>query len=72
MHQHPPDAGNHQSPWTVYLAKIVEMFSQGCSVRLHWKDHLEFIDLLRTDPRYVANVGFRFSATYLDGGRCGR
>ena len=57
---------NHHGTRPGYLAKVVGMFSLGCSVRLHWKDHLEFIELLRTDPRYVANPLFRFSATYLD------
>ncbi len=60
---------NHHGTRPGYLAKAVGMFSLGCSVRLHWKEHLEFIELLRTDPRYVANPGFRFSATYLDGGK---
>ena len=60
---------NHHGTRPGYVAKVVGMFSLGCSVRLHWKDQLEFIELLRTDPRYVANPGFRFSATYLDGGK---
>lgn len=60
---------NHHGTRPGYVAKVVGMFSLGCSVRLHWKDHLEFIELLRTDPRYVADPGFRFSATYLDGGK---
>lgn len=60
---------NHHGTRPGYLAKTVGMFSLGCSVRLHWKEHLEFIELLRTDLRYVANQGFRFSATYLDGGK---
>lgn len=58
---------NHHGTRPGYVAKVVGMFSFGCSVRLYWKDHLEFIELLRTDPRYVANSGFRFSAAYLDG-----
>ena len=60
---------NHHGTRPGYFAKAVGMFSLGCSVRLHWKDHLEFIELLRTDPRYVAEPKFRFSAAYLDGGK---
>ena len=60
---------NHHGTRPGYLAKAKGMFSLGCSVRLHWKDHLEFIELLRTDPRYLAEPRFRFSAAYLDGGK---
>jgi len=57
---------NHHGTRPGYLAQAVGMFSLGCSVRLHWKDHLEFIELLRTDSRFLGNPGFRFSASYLD------
>lgn len=60
---------NHHGTRPGYVAKAVGMFSMGCTVRLHWKEHLEFIELLKTDPRYVADAGFRFSISYLDGGR---
>lgn len=60
---------NHHGTRPDYVAKFVGMFSLGCSVRLHWDEHIEFIRLLKTDPRYLANPDFRFSATYLDGGK---
>ena len=52
-----------------FLAKLVGMWSQGCLVRLHWKDHLEFIDLVKTDPRYVTNKSFLFTTSILDGSK---
>ena len=57
---------NHHGTRPGYIAKFVGMFSMGCSVRLHWEDHLEFIKILKTDPRYQADSSFRFSASYLD------
>lgn len=52
-----------------FIAKLVGMWSQGCLVRLNWNEHLEFIDLVKTDPRYVANAKFFFTSTILDGGK---
>ena len=60
---------NHHGTRPGYVAKVVGLFSMGCSVRLHWKEHLAFIALLKMDPRYLADAGFRFSAGYLDGGK---
>lgn len=60
---------NHHGTRPNYLARLVGMFSQGCMVRHRWADHLEFIALLKTDPRYVADPAFRFSASYLDAGK---
>lgn len=52
-----------------YFAKLVGMWSQGCLVRLIWNEHLEFIDLVKTDPRYIADSKFFFTSTILDGGK---
>lgn len=60
---------NHHGTRPGYVAKFVGMFSAGCSVRLHWEENLEFINLLKTDPRYQADADFKFSATYLDGSK---
>lgn len=65
----PASGINHHGTRPGYVAKAVGMFSLGCSVRLHWEKHLEFISLLKTDPRYLVDSGFRFSASYLDGGK---
>ncbi len=63
---------NHHGTRPDYVAKFVGMFSLGCSVRLHWAEHLAFIELLKTDTRYLVDSGFRFSAAYLDGGKVWR
>ena len=60
---------NHHGTRPGFVARTVGMFSMGCTVRLHWQEHLEFIELLKTDPRYVADPKCRFSASYLDGGK---
>lgn len=51
------------------ISKIVGLWSEGCLVRLLWKEHLEFIDLVKTDPRYIADSKFLFTSTILDGGK---
>jgi hypothetical protein len=60
---------NHHGTRPGFVARTVGMFSMGCTVRLHWQEHLEFIELLKSDPRYVADPKCRFSAAYLDGGK---
>jgi hypothetical protein len=52
-----------------YLARLVGTWSEGCLVRLNWADHLDFIERLKTDPRYVADLTFLFSTAVLDGGK---
>jgi hypothetical protein len=54
------------------LARLVGTWSEGCLVRLNWDDHLHFIGMLKTDPRYVQNPAFLFSAAILDGGKVWR
>lgn len=60
---------NHHGTRPNFTARLVGLFSQGCTVRHLWDEHLVFITLLKTDPRYMANPLFRFSATYLDAGK---
>lgn len=52
-----------------YLSRLVGTWSEGCLVRLNWDDHLHFITMLKTDPRYVADSTFLFSTVVLDGGK---
>jgi hypothetical protein len=41
-------------------------------VRLNWDDHLHFITMLRTDPRFIADPNFFFTTSILDGGKVWR
>lgn len=41
--------------------------SAGCLVRKLWADHLRFLELLKTDPRQVADPKFVWATTVLDG-----
>ena len=47
--------------------KQVGGYSAGCLVGLDWDQHLEFLELLKTDPRYIANNNFAYSATIIAG-----
>jgi len=55
-----------------FLARLVGTWSQGCLVRLNWDDHLHFITMLRTDPRFIADPNFFFTTSILDGGKVWR
>lgn len=50
-----------------YAGGPVSKWSAGCLVRQWWPDHLKFIELLKTDPRYISNKRFVFSSTIIDG-----
>lgn len=46
----------------------VGMFSEGCLVGRVWTEHVEqFIPLLKTDPRFVADPEFMFTSTIIAG-----
>jgi len=49
------------------VPKFVGRHSAGCPVGLDWEEHLEFIDLTKTDPRYLANKSFAYSSWFLPG-----
>lgn len=52
-----------------YIARLIGTWSEGCLVRLNWDDHLHFIELVRSDPRFILDSGFLFSSAILDGGK---
>lgn len=58
---------NHHSTNPNYNGGIVGKYSAGCLVRKFWKDHMLFIDLLKTDPRYVNDAMFVFTSTIIAG-----
>lgn len=47
--------------------KKVGKHSAGYLVGLDWEQHLEFISITKTDPRYLKNPKFAYSATFIAG-----
>lgn len=47
--------------------KLVGKYSAGCLVGLHWNEHIEFINLLKTDNRYLKSPRFAYSTTIIPG-----
>lgn len=42
-------------------------FSEGCLVGKDWEEHIEFMQLITQDPRYLKNRQFRFTTTIIPG-----
>ena len=45
----------------------VENWSEGCLVGKDWNKHLQFINLLKQDPRFKSNPNFIFTTTIIPG-----
>lgn len=58
---------NQHSTRPGYTGGNVGTWSEGCLVGLLWDQHLEFIALCRTDPRFVADKDFVFTSAVLPG-----
>lgn len=58
---------NQHSTRPGYTGGNVGTWSEGCLVGMMWSEHLEFIRLCRTDPRYIANPDFIFTSAVLPG-----
>jgi len=52
--------------WSYTGPSSVGRSSAGCLVGLDHGRHIQFIDLLRKDPRYMANRWFRYDTTIID------
>lgn len=50
-----------------FVSKFVGYYSIGCLVAQNWFNHLTFIGICKTDPRYIADPDFAFSATVIAG-----
>jgi len=57
---------NQHSTMPGITPQVVGSWSEGCLVGRDWERHIEFIDLLRTDPRYIAAPNFLFTTTIID------
>jgi hypothetical protein len=62
---------NQHSTSPSYKGGNVGNWSAGCLVGSDWSQHLEFIRLLRTDPRFVADQNFIFTTAILAGDKIG-
>jgi len=47
--------------------EIVGNWSEGCLVGQYWPNHIEFINRLKQDARYLADNDFIFTAAIIDG-----
>lgn len=59
VNQHGTNAG--------FRSPRVGNWSRGCMVARSWSEHIDFIELCRRDPRYIADKNFLFSATVIAG-----
>lgn len=50
-----------------YKGGAIGTWSRGCLVRRWWNDHLKFMDLIKTDTRYIQSQRFIFSSTIIAG-----
>lgn len=50
-----------------FAGKLVDMWSEGCLVGRYWAQHLQFIAVCKSDPRYMLDNTFRFTATIIPG-----
>lgn len=62
-----PATINQHSTSPSFNADSIGKWSAGCLVGKNYGSHLEFIDRLQTDVRYIANNGYVFMTTVLDG-----
>lgn len=58
---------NQHSTNAHYKDGPVGLHSAGCLVRKYWADHLEFIRILKKDPRYVRDSSYIFATTVIAG-----
>ncbi len=63
---------NQHSTREGYKGSNVEDWSEGCLVGKDWKQHLEFLRLLKTDPRFQSNNDFVFTTTIIPGDELGQ
>ncbi len=57
---------NHHGTKLHFKGETVGNWSEGCCVGWNWSEHLEFINLMKTDPRYIADKSFKWDFTLID------
>jgi len=60
INQHGTKIGYHDE-----IKSTVENWSEGCLVGKDWNKHIEFINLLKTDSRYVKDNNFIFTTSII-------
>lgn len=60
---------NHHSTRPGFKGQFVGNFSAGCGVGWNWEQHIEFINIMKQDPRYIANPAFRWDFALVDAGK---
>ena len=63
---HPALGINHHSTKKGFKSSRVGNFSAGCGVGWNWEQHLEFIELMKKDPRYIADNNFAWDFALCD------
>ncbi len=58
---------NQHSTKEGYKGSTVEDWSEGCLVGKDWNQHLKFLELLKTDPRYQLDNDFIFTTAIVPG-----
>lgn len=53
-------------------SRKVGRWSEGCLVGQYWSMHLNFIDLCKADPRYIANPKYLFHTAVINGDEFGK
>jgi hypothetical protein len=63
---HPAMGINHHSTKLYFKGEKVGNWSEGCLVGWSWREHLDFIALMKSDPRYIADKSFKWDFTLID------
>lgn len=58
---------NQHGTSAVYRGGSVGKWSAGCLVRKNWVEHLRFMEIIRSDARYISNKRHIFSTTIIAG-----
>lgn len=57
---------NHHGTRPGFNSGRVGMWSEGCCVAHNWNNHIDFIELMKLDPRYIQDNGFAWDFTLID------
>ena len=58
---------NQHSTSAEYKGDKIGKYSAGCLVGRHMNEHIDFLEILKTDARYVTNNNYKFVTAILDG-----
>lgn len=58
---------NQHGTSKIYAGGPIGRWSAGCLVRRWWAEHTQFIDICRSDVRYIADKNYIYTSTIIDG-----